>query len=60
LAAYFAPLTTFYYMLMMQALQHCCLTLLAIVACCGMASAQTITGKVSSASGPLPGVNVLV
>jgi TonB-linked SusC/RagA family outer membrane protein len=45
---------------MMRALQHCCLTLLAILACCGMASAQTVTGKVSSATGPLPGVNVLV
>ncbi len=45
---------------MMRALQHCCLSLLALIACCGMASAQTITGKVSSATGPLPGVNVLV
>ncbi len=45
---------------MMRALQHCCLTLLALIACCGMVSAQTITGKVSSATGPLPGVNVLV
>ncbi len=45
---------------MMRTLQHCCLTLLALIACCGMVSAQTITGKVSSATGPLPGVNVLV
>ncbi len=45
---------------MMQALQRCILTLTAVIACVGFVNAQPVSGRVTSASGPLPGVNVLV